>query len=227
MNQQGEDLRFERKAYIDTIDRRSLISMILQHPALFTKIHKERIVNSLYFDTPQFADAQEKINGLKSRRKVRIRWYGSLFGEIHKPILEIKNKENGLGWKMRYPLHPFIIDNRGDTPIQLEFIDQEGTSVPKTLLISRIPSSLVSYRRAYFQSADRRFRLTIDDKLMFHIPVRNSRAWARIPDNIRGTIIELKYSRDDDDDAQQITSLYPFRWGSFSKYTRGLESILY
>ena len=224
MSQHEEDLRFERKAYVDQISRRSLISMVLQHPALFTKIHKERTVNSLYFDTPEFSDALEKINGLKSRKKVRIRWYGTVFGEIHKPVLEIKNKENGLGWKDRYPLHPFVIENRGESAIQLEFMEPEGASRSQMFMMNRVPSSLVSYRRAYFQTADNRFRLTIDDQLMFFIPLRDSRGWARIPDNTDGTIIELKYSKDHDSDARQITSWYPFRWGSFSKYTQGLES---
>jgi hypothetical protein len=223
MSQQEEDLRFERKAYVDQISRRSLISMVLQHPALFSKIHKERTVNSMYYDTIEFSDALEKINGLKSRKKVRIRWYGNVFGEIRKPILEIKNKENGLGWKERYSLHPFVIEERGESAIQLEFEETESASSSQ-FIMNRIPSSLVSYRRAYFQTADTRFRLTVDDQLMFYIPLRDGRGWVRIPDNTDGTVIELKYSKDHDEDARQITSWYPFRWGSFSKYTRGLES---
>ena len=91
-------------------------------------------------------------------------------------------------------------------------------------MMNRIPSSLVSYRRAYFQTADNRFRLTIDDQLRFFVPLRDSRGWARTPDNSSGTIIELKYSKNDDGDARQITLWYPFRWGSFSKYMQGLES---
>jgi hypothetical protein len=224
MIQQGEDLRFERKAYIDHIDRHSLISLVLTHPALFKKVHNERIVNSLYFDTSNFSDAKEKIDGLKSRRKARIRWYGTLFGEIQKPILEIKSKENGLGWKMRYPLHPFVIEPRRSPPIRLEYVDTAGTLLPKTMTMIRNPSSLISYRRLYFLSNDRRFRLTVDDQLRSYCPLKNSRGWTHNPENPPGIIIELKYSKEDDDDARQITSWYPFRWGAFSKYIHGLES---
>jgi hypothetical protein len=225
MSQQREDLRFERKAYVDLINRHSLISLVLQHPALFRMIHQERFVNSVYFDTIHLSDAKEKIDGLNSRKKVRIRWYGNLFGEIPKPVLEIKNKENGLGWKERYPLKPFTFEHHGGLPIQPEFLETKGTSIPKMLMITRTPSSLIRYRRVYFESADGRFRLTADDQLKFYCPVRKSRGWRRIPENTQGTVVELKYSKADDSDARKITSWYPFRWGSFSKYTRGLESI--
>ncbi len=225
MNQQAEDLRFERKAYVDHIDRRSLILMVLQHPALFREIHHERTVNSLYFDTIDLSDAREKIDGLKSRRKARIRWYGTLFGEIKKPVLEIKIRENGLGWKMRYPLRPFVIEDGGGILHQLEYTEAEGAQVPEMLLLNRTPSALVSYRRMYFQTADGRFRLTVDDHLRFYHPVRNGQGWKVLPENTRGTVIELKYSKEHDDDAREISSLYPFRWGSFSKYTRGFESM--
>ncbi len=224
MNRQAEDLRFERKAYVDHIDRRSLILMVLQHPALFREIHHERTVNSLYFDTIDLSDAREKIDGLKSRRKARIRWYGTLFGEIRKPVLEIKIRENGLGWKMRYPLRPFVIEDSGGIVHQPEYLEAEGAQVPEMLLLNRTPSALVSYRRMYFQTADGRFRLTVDDHLRFYHPVRNGQGWKVLPENTRGTVIELKYSKEHDDDARVISALYPFRWGSFSKYTRGFES---
>lgn len=225
MSPSGEDLRFERKAYIDQFDRRSIFSMVFQHPALFKEIHHERTVNSLYFDTENYSDARDKIDGLKSRRKTRIRWYGILFGEIHAPVLEIKNKDISLGWKLRYPLSPFIIENRGGTAIQLEYRKPGCSLLPKILMMTRSSAVLISYRRIYFQSADRRFRLTIDDQLRFYSPVRNGHGWTLFPDNPNGVIIELKYSKDDDDDARQITSWFPFRWGSISKYSWGLQLV--
>jgi len=224
MSQQREDLRFERKAYVDHINRHSLISLVLQHPALFRQIHQERVVNSMYFDTIHYSDAKEKIDGLNSRKKVRIRWYGNLFGEVAKPVLEIKNKENGLGWKDRHPLKPFVFEQNGGLFAPFEYRETQDVSVPKLLLTDRIPSLLISYQRIYFQSADGRFRITVDDQLKFYCPVRKNRCWIMLSGNTQGTILELKYSRADDSDARQITSWYPFRWGSFSKYTRGLES---
>jgi hypothetical protein len=222
MSQKEEDLRFERKAYLNQMDRHSLVALIHQHPALFKKVHKERVVNSLYYDTPGFSNALEKINGLKSRRKARIRWYGTLFGEIQKPVLEIKAKENTVGWKNRYPLHPFVIENQGETAIQPEFLEPDDSLLPKMLLMIRNPSLLISYRRLYFLSADGRFRLTVDDNLRFYSPGKNKHGWVLNPANPRGIIAELKYSFGDDDDARKIASWYPFRWGSFSKYINGL-----
>jgi len=223
MSKNEDDLEFERKAYVEQIDRDSLISLILQHPALFRKIYHERTVNSLFYDTIQYTDYQEKINGLKTRRKTRIRWYGSLFGWVKEPVLEIKNKENGLRWKIRCPIHPFFIDIHGNTAIQIQYKKQDDLSRTQILMINRVPSSLISYRRIYFKSANRRFRLTVDDQLRFYSPLQNGQGWMINQANPSGTIVELKYSRDDDDDAREITSWYPFRWGSFSKYTQSLD----
>jgi hypothetical protein len=86
----------------------------------------------------------------------------------------------------------------------------------------RDPSLLVSYRRLYFLSADGRFRLTVDDNLRFYLPGKNKQGWVLKPDNPRGTIAELKYSHGNDDVAREIACLFPFRWGSFSKYIEGL-----
>ena len=225
MSPQDDHRRFERKAYIDHFDRSSLVSLIRQHPALFRERYKERTINSLYFDTRTFSNAFEKIDGLPSRRKARIRWYGTLFGEIKKPVLEIKAKENSVGWKMRYSLLPFDLEeNGGESAIHLQFRKPEDALHPTILMMTLIPSLLISYRRLYFLSADGRFRLTVDDQLKYYRPGMNKQKWIPCPDNPSGIIIELKYSYEDDNDARKITCWYPFRWGSFSKYTTGLGS---
>jgi SPX domain protein involved in polyphosphate accumulation len=222
-----ETFRFERKAYVDQLDHCSLVSLIHQHPAFFQEIHHERAINSLYFDTRTFSNAFEKVDGLISRRKARIRWYGDLFGEINQPVLEIKAKENSVVWKRRYPLRPFVLEISGDeSAIRPEFERPEDALHPRVLLMSRIPTLLVSYRRRYFLSADRRFRVTMDYPLKFYHRGMNKRRWISSLDKYPATIIELKYAQEDDNDARNITCWFPFRWGSFSKYLTGLQSIL-
>ena len=60
-------------------------------------------VRSIYFDNSQYNDYHEKINGLKVRKKIRIRGYNE---HIHKNIvyLEIKRKNNKLIYKQRAPV---------------------------------------------------------------------------------------------------------------------------
>jgi hypothetical protein len=222
-----DKLRFERKAHIDYLDHCSLVSLIHSHPAFFREIHHERMINSLYFDTPAYSNAFEKADGLISRKKARIRWYGDLFGEISQPVLEIKTKENSVAGKRRYPLSPFVLGISGDEPAIRPGLDQpEDALHPRILLMSQIPTLLVSYQRRYFLSADRRFRLTIDCHLKFYHRGLNKQRWIPGPEKNPATIIELKYAQEDDSDARNITSWFPFRWGSYSKYFSGLEPIL-
>lgn len=222
-----EQFRFERKAYVDLLDHSSLVSLILQHPAFFRKVHHGRTINSLYFDTRSFSDALEKADGLISRRKVRIRWYGELFGEINEPVLEIKAKENTIVWKRRYPLRPFVLEPEGDGPaIQPAFEQPEDALHPRVLLMPRIPALLVSYHRCYFLSADRRFRLTLDNHLQFYYRGLNKQRWIPGHDQSPASILELKYAPEDDGDARNVTSWFPFRWGSYSKYFSGLQPLL-
>ena len=54
------------------------------------KIYPERCINTIYYDTPNLDLANQNIDGLGNRFKIRARYYGiEKNGEIH---LEIKNK---------------------------------------------------------------------------------------------------------------------------------------
>jgi hypothetical protein len=41
---------------------------------------------------------------------VRVRWYGSLFGPILRPVMEFKVKQGLAGRKESFPLQPFVLD---------------------------------------------------------------------------------------------------------------------
>jgi hypothetical protein len=44
----------------------------------------------------------DNVSGLSKRVKVRIRWYGDLYGHIQSPILEFKIRNNTLGSKVSF-----------------------------------------------------------------------------------------------------------------------------
>ena len=94
-----DHLRCERKFLISDLSIHEIEDIISLHPALFGPIYNERFVNNIYFDNLDFSSYYENIGGVTPRKKVRIRWYGDLTGQIREPVLEIKKKSGSVGKK--------------------------------------------------------------------------------------------------------------------------------
>lgn len=217
--------RYERKYPQEVYSAAEVDLMIRRHPALFVKAHPPRWVNSLYFDTPSLGGLADSIDGQRDRVKVRVRWYGELNRRVTSPVIEFKRKHGRLGSKDRYPLAP--LDFRtGVAPLPEELMGNpplpEGVRAALRLLV---PASLTRYRRLYYLSADRRFRLTLDVDLAFYRVLHGSQRLVRLPDTFRGTVIEVKYGSKDDEAARPVLEALPFRWSRFSKYCAAFEGI--
>ena len=87
--------RYERKSVISELTKNEIKALIKLHPAMFLESYPPRFVNNLYLDSVGMNNYFDNMAGLKERVKVRIRWYGRLFGSVEKPTLELKIK-NGL-----------------------------------------------------------------------------------------------------------------------------------
>ena len=61
------------------------------------KSFRDRIINSIYFDTENLSLAQNNLSGISKRSKYRIRWYNDDFKNLN---YEIKFKKNNLGNKI-------------------------------------------------------------------------------------------------------------------------------
>ncbi len=210
--------RYERKYPQEAYTAAEVDLFIRRHPALFLEDHPERWVNSLYYDTPTLAGLAQSVDGLRDRVKVRVRWYGKLHRRVKHPVLEFKRKRGRLGSKDRYDLAP--IDFRdgiapppgglaGDPPLP------DDVAAALRLLV---PASLTRYRRLYYRSADRRFRLTLDADLALYRVQPGSGRIVRVSGTFAGTVSEMKYGADDDEDARPLLQALPFRWSRFSKY---------
>ena len=97
-------MRYERKYRIEATHPQVVSMVIRQHPAGFRPLFPPRQINNLYFDTPDFAAFQDNVTGTPQRLKYRLRWYGDDFSSIRNPVLEVKIKDNLVGWKQHYPL---------------------------------------------------------------------------------------------------------------------------
>ena len=90
------------------------------------------------------------------------------------------------------------------------------------LMRSLSPTLLNSYKRNYYLSLNKSYRLTLDTELNFSDPNTATNIPAYLIEPIT-SIIELKYSCNDDDDANEIIQFFPFRVQKFSKYVYGRQ----
>ena len=77
----------------------------------------------------------------------------------------------------------------------------------------------------YFQSFDKKFRITLDSQLKYFLP--SSKYFLQKPYAIHQklSILELKYDKIHEDKAYYISSFIPFRMSKFSKYIVGMNLI--
>ncbi len=215
--------RFERKFLIYPYSRSEAEMIIRLHPAAFSPIFKQRQVNNLYLDTPSLRFFYDNIYGSSDRKKFRIRWYGELFGRIQNPVLEIKVKNGYVGRKLSFPLIPFDFGpDLGAEDIDRVFAQSELPEWVRNELTILQPTLLNSYQRSYYQSHDRRFRITIDDQLQYFDVFTLPNSFARDRAVHTEVVLELKYDFDQDDVADEITAGLPFRLIKNSKYINGI-----
>jgi hypothetical protein len=196
---------------------------------MFYAPYPPRNVNSLYLDTPDMENYYDNVYGASRRRKVRLRWYGSLFGAIERPVLENKVKEGLVGIKHSYPL--------ADFRLKPGFCDR---SLQQVLAVSELPPNvwqdvrslnlvlLNRYYRRYYASRDGRYRLTLDTNLEYYQANRllgNSFTHKQV--NHGQLVLELKYEADHEPGADRVASFFPFRVTRFSKYVQGVERVYF
>jgi hypothetical protein len=103
-----------------------------------------------------------------------------------------------------------------------------GAEIPEFLklhLQSLEPVLLNRYRRKYFQSASRDYRLTLDAEMEFYaINAQNNTFSQKYVDGAN-TVVELKYACEKNREAAAISNFFPFRLSKNSKYAIGVEKL--
>lgn len=220
------DIRYERKFLISQLRSFELEHLIRLHPSMFNEIFFPRFVNNIYLDSHSLQNYWDNVCGSSNRLKVRIRWYGDMFGEIASPVLELKIKEGFTNRKESFRLQSFTLDNNFTSDKLLELFDQ--SDLPDRLL-ERMklfqPKLLNRYLRKYYLSSDKCFRVTIDCEMEFtKIGGRQTNFMHSYKDYIQ-TVLELKYGTVNDDTADTVAGCFPFRITRSSKYVSGIERL--
>jgi hypothetical protein len=220
------EFRFERKYHIQDRSTAEIVHWVLRSPALFREAYVPRSINNIYLDSPGLAAYFENIDGLADRTKLRIRWYGDLFGPIRKPVLEFKIKRGMVGTKASYPLQSFTLaPGFGFADLRPILADPALPETVRVELAHVEPALINRYHRRYFISADREYRITIDSRLEFYRVYRHDNQFLSRVVLPGSSVMELKYSGAIADLDDRITNFFPFRVTRMSKYVTGLEGV--
>jgi len=218
--------RYERKFLAETLSAAQVRTIVKRHPALFWQPYPPRYVNNIYLDSAALEHYYDNIDGAEARQKVRVRWYGALFGEIAHPVLEFKLKRGLVGAKESYPLPAFALEP-GFSGRQLTATLQ-AVPLPETVKVrlqGLSPVLLNRYYRWYFATFDAHFRVTIDTQMTFHHVDRLRSNFLYRDNHNHSVVVELKYDRVHDRAAARIAGYFPFPITKNSKYIQGIESV--
>ncbi len=158
---------------------------------------------SLYYDTPQLRFYWEKIEGLKFRRKLRVRHYGDLDGVTDEsPVcVEIKQRVNRVTQKRRITLPYGVARQLCDGRELVEHSPAERAFIHEVLdLVIRLnlqPTAITGYQREALvgRNADTGLRVTFDRRIRgrdrdFHFGIATPENRFTIPPHM--SVMEIK-----------------------------------
>jgi len=215
--------RYERKFTVSNSCREKILYSIKNHPAFFRPIFQPRQINNIYLDDQKLSFFKNNQIGIAKRKKIRIRWYGDLFGKTKRPKLEYKLKDGLLGDKWIFELPEFTIEPGFTNRSLVELFTTAKLPLPIVEDLHPLrPTLLNTYHRSYFLSADGNFRITLDESMAYYrfdYPRAYFKAVHRTANDF---IVELKYLPAEDNLAQKISQNFPFRMDKSSKYVNGI-----
>jgi SPX domain protein involved in polyphosphate accumulation len=194
--------------------------------AKFSPVFITRKINNIYLDTLDLSSYYDNIEGNNFRKKIRIRWYGKLFGKIEKPVLEYKLKNGLMGRKKSYVLNEFYLDeNTTNAELKQLILSSNLPMDIKNEVVSLQPTLMNSYKRSYFLSFNNICRLTLDYNLKYYRVLLTGHNFFHIEKEDNILIVELKYKEMDDSIARDVGANLPFKLTKSSKYIMGLEKV--
>jgi hypothetical protein len=229
-------VRYEFKYFLSIDARERIESEVANFMSYDGHVHDELdqayFVRSLYFENRLAVHYYEKIDGIKYRKKFRLRSYGKIFAPDTPVYLEEKNRNFD-----RVHKHRILIDP-DHLPIFYDPSRYEELTLlyPNVDIIDRFiyaairkeirPRLLVDYiRRPYVSSYDMNFRVTFDSHLISMpgsvlFPVGGGN-WKQ---SVAGyTILEVKFFRRIPAWFHRILQAQNMKRLSFSKFVKGME----
>ncbi|WP_435798103.1 polyphosphate polymerase domain-containing protein [Streptomyces antibioticus] len=190
---------------------------------------------SLYYDTPQLRFYWEKIEGLKFRRKLRIRHYGDLDGVTDdSPVcVEIKQRVNRVTQKRRITLPYGTARRLCDGRELVEHSAKEGAFIHEVLeLVVRLnlqPTAVTGYQREALvgRDADTGLRVTFDRRVRgrdrdFHFGAETPENRFTIPPHM--SVMEIKVNERTPHWITDLAARRNLNLVRISKYVQSIEA---
>jgi len=195
---------------------------------------QQYFVRSLYFDDANYSCFREKVDGMHTRSKFRIRTYTRRIEDPAPWFLEIKGRYNNLVFKHRTPLQGNYDQRAAGYALSSQLLQYTAPSNVRNQFEFDIyrkqirPIVLVDYeRRPYVSRFDPEFRLTFDHRLeasatdmVFPGPAVKMRKL--IPGY---TVMEVKFRHHVPSWFHRIIQAYELRRVSISKICTGTETL--
>ena len=213
--------RFERKFIFKHTSTKNIETLIKLNKVGFHEIFGERYINNIYFDTINFDNYYDNIDGISNRVKYRIRWYDDFFLNSKDAVFEIKSRKGLLVNKEALFLKNFQLNENLDLSRYLkkkyEFQRKEFCHN-----YNLFPVLINRYKRKYFLSRDKKYRATIDSNIKASSICMHTK-FNVIPIYESSVILELKYDMENDSKANSITNCFKTRLHKNSKYVEAFE----
>ena len=131
------------------------------------KTFDDRIVNSIYFDTPDFTLAKDNLSGISNRKKYRIRWYNEDFNKL---FYEIKSKKNNLGSKKIVSANNHQTDLKDIFSFKNKLLQKDNKKdfLEYINYLNLEPKIQISYVRSYYEFKNL-IRITYDRNIKYKL----------------------------------------------------------
>lgn len=229
--------RFEFKYFLPRHSVRQLVAALLPHMDWDPYIkHSQGFyrVNSLYFDSPDYACYRDKEAGVSDRKKLRLRYYGDSLTPDTPVFAEIKRKQDALIIKDRVGLSASeSIGGTFERSLNELRRNDRNNEFLQELLWFKIrnalrPKLMIVYnRRALLGRRDKKFRVTIDEDITASRAADLSEK-PFIPHRVypHGVVFEVKYHNILPAWFHRVLQTFQLQRLAYSKYGNALRQVL-
>jgi hypothetical protein len=217
--------RYEFKLRCEPYHLHQVHGWVRLHPAHWRATYPPRQVNNIYFDTLDHQSLFDNLDGVGTRQKLRLRWYGPDVETVAKAQLELKCKEGLIGWKETCALEKLTLDLKRQPWPDIRTVIRNSADVRAGFWVDRFsfPALINHYQRAYFATPDQTVRLTIDSHLSIYDQRFSGRPNVHRPlPVVDKIIIELKADRQYYSRLANLLSDFPIRIDRSSKFVQGM-----
>jgi len=222
----NEPPRFERKYPLSAGELLDFRWWHRTHGREFERAYGDRVVNNVYFDSPDWEHYADNLSGRSLRTKCRLRWYGEVEA-AEEVVFEAKHRRNATGHKRQHTI-PTATLGLADLPFA-RLYTRLRPLLPGDLRVrldqGHRPALYNRYRREYYATASG-VRMTVDTGIVYASVQGGSVRTLRPMPSAAPTVVEVKYPSVRRPQAEEALRRMPFRATRSSKYVIGVDHLL-